>query len=309
MLTKKIDPPTALIMGDETTFRYSLHTVLINPFIGVIFPVLIQKCIEYVSFNSTDDAVDRVVKLLGSIAHSKYCRGITNHEDFFNLCNVLVCLVLGPIDIKTELEHIKYERQQSIKEEAARLVREQEEERDRLANRTKDEKLLNIKMEADQTDEIKYNFSQLGVNPFAIGIKQEVSYDFEYEPSGVKTEHDMYDMEFSDRHEYDDSYFKCKKEEITYSEDANLDTIPMDSSPTQYVDENVDELPDGESTDVFSPYDGELVEDERLGDEICRLIGDLGSQFGSFGHEVTYLLTKRLEIFFHSVNEWSNGGQ
>lgn len=295
-------------MGDEITFHYSLQTTVITPFIGCLLPTLIPSIVGYLTFECPEDTLDRMIKFLQAIASRKQARDITLRDDLFNLSNVLVSTLFGPIDIKTELEIIKYERQQFIKDEAARLVREQEEERERLANRTRDERLINIKVEADPTDEIKYTFSQMGVNPFALGIKQEVSNDSEYEHTVVKTEHDVYDMEFSDRHEYDDSYFKCKKEEITYSEDANLDTLPMDSSPTQYMDENADEQPDDEVPDVFSGYHGELCVNEEIADEMCTVIGSLASLWGYFEHEVIYLLTKRLEIFFYSVNEWSHGG-
>ena len=70
-------------MGDDIAIHYTIHTTLINPFIGCILPILIQKCVEYLSFSCPDDTLDRVLQFLKAIVQNYHSRDMANNEKYF----------------------------------------------------------------------------------------------------------------------------------------------------------------------------------------------------------------------------------
>lgn len=331
-------------MGDETTFQYAIHTTLINPFIGCVLPLLVHKCIEYLSFGCHDDTLDRILKFLKAIVHNMHSRDVTNSEEYFNLSNLLVCLLIGPSDVKRELELINNARLRKQEMESALLQAKLDEEREAAALYSeiiseaalKEANMYLSKMDVDEetpkaqpaTNKNRFNFLQMKKNAAvnapssssqaaAPETKEDVptelrTINFDFEPA-VKLDAHIFDLEFSDRHDFDDNYFSsCKKEDMQLiSEDANLETIQSEENSTNGVTtagQTVDPV-SATVEDIYSPFETEMCESERLVEDICRVVGILASQWGCFEHEIVYLLIKRLEIFFHSVTEWSNGGK
>lgn len=48
---------------------------------------------------------------------------------------------------------------------------------------------------------------------------------------------------------------------------------------------------------------------DRFIDDLCGLAGKMASNWGYFESEIIFILTKRLEIYFHSFHSGSNVGE
>lgn len=281
-------------MGDDVAYQYTIHTTLINPFVGCILPHLLQKSIEYLSFGCTEDTLDRLLRFLKVIVSNNHCRDVANNEEYFNLANIFVCLLLGAIDVKLKLGQIKVEQ---MKLEASDV-----EEKCNGNEIAKGEVLTNGER---PTNDVKFDigikneldgglsndaYSKLVVNPVALGmgIKKEINH-FEF-AQGIKFEPNFYDMDFQE-----DAVFECETTNMTAGA----------------KNENEDHLGDVEAAatidECFSSFEATICNDRYVND-VCDLIGLMASKWGHFEHEIIYLLSRRLEIFFHETKTWTFAG-
>lgn len=294
----------AIVLGDDAAFQYTLHTTLINPFIGCILPHLVQKTIEYLAFGCTDDTLDRLLRFLKVLVQNYHSRDVANNEEYFNLCNLFVCLLLGTVDMKTKLAIIKMER---LKQEKLEKQREKETKTvppESLVKNIKTEFLgtkdahdgdsdkVIIKDESDYSNDVYSNYV---VNPVALTIKTETPDDQRFFDcdSDMKFENSLYNTDYQDEPMYDAGKSAEIKTEATDNlRDKCMTTINGEDIHT-YCDE------------VFSPFVTGACND-RFVEEVCRLIGYLAGKWGYFEHETTFLLAKRLEIFFFdNRNRWT----
>lgn len=291
-----------IVMGNDAAYQYTIHTVQINPFIGCVLPYLLQKSVEYLAFSCSDDTIDRILKLLKAITQNNYCRDISANDTLFNLCSVIVCLLLGREDVKIKLEHIK---RQQLKID--RLKKEDNlsvEKKSNAANGTVDDKseferFIKGENEAYNNSE---EFSQIVVNPVAIGIKRETN-NFNYSQS-IKFEPNFYDVDFPADHMFDEQSTDLphiKTEAKTSNENLNgFDNYTFnDATPLK--------AKTAASNEIFSPFEAEMC-DERFIDDLCESIGSLANKFGYFEFEIIYLMSKRLEIFFVGLKSWTTTG-
>lgn len=293
----------AIVLGDDAAFQYTIHTTLINPFIGCILPHLVQKSIEYLAFGYTDDTLDRLLRFLKVLVQNYHSRDVANNEEYFNLCNLFVCLLLGAIDMKTKLAIIRIERAKLEK------LEKQREKEDKMANaKTANESLVKsikqefpgirdaqdtdsdkviIKDESEYTNEVYSNYV---VNPVALSIKTETPDDQRFSDCDSNN---LYGADFQDEPMYNATKSADIKTEVPDNLREKCTTTINGEDIHNYCDE------------VFSPFVTGACND-RFVDEVCKLIGYLAGKWGYFEHEMTYLLAKRLEIFFFDDrNRWS----
>lgn len=296
----------AIVLGDDAAFQYTLHTTLINPFIGCILPHLVQKTIEYLAFGCTDDTLDRLLRFLKVLVQNYHSRDVANNEEYFNLCNLFVCLLLGTVDMKTKLAIIKMERTKKEKSEKQRA------KENKTTGKTPESLVKNIKTEflsakdaqdgdsdkviiKDESDYSNDVYSNYVVNPVALTIKTETPDDQRFFDcdSNMKFENSLYNTDFQDEPMYGASKSADIKTEATDNlRDKCIKTINGEDIRS-YCDE------------VFSPFVTGACS-ERFVEEVCRLLGYLAGKWGYFEHETTYLLSKRLEIFFFDIrNRWT----
>lgn len=263
----------AVILGDNLAYNYTIHTVLINPFIGCILPSLMQKSLEFLSFEYTEECLERLLPFLKCIAYNFHTRDVTNIEINFHLCNVFMCLLLGSIDIASNMVYVRtYQKRNELLIKAEPV---DEMDTDEVQNN-------------DWNNEVEEEMApKFVINPVA--IKQELkSNDFEYIRKKIKVETDFYDTDFQD---YDPNKV-IKPEPTSYPDDTeNL-----------YEDFQIDY-----PNEIYSPFETNMCED-RFVDEVCAVIGHLASQWGYVEHEMIFLLSRRLEIFFYSITSWSMAG-
>lgn len=273
----------AVVMGDDAAYQYTIHTSMINPFVSCILPHILQKCVEYLSFTCTEDTLDRLIGFLKAISYNEYCRDANIHDACFNLSNIFVCLLFGREDIKVKLEKMKKEKVKNKTENVKTEVSTAKTEP--INGVTKVESKPTIKNELVDLDGDNDSYTKLVVNPAAMNIKSEINhFDFEH---SIKYEPNFYDVEFQE-----ERTLEPEKPKI----DATEEKIDL-----KIVDEpNVKQ-------EYFSAFEAEVC-DDRFVDDICELIGCLGSKWGSFEYEMIYLLSKRLEIFFHEVKTWTITG-
>lgn len=300
----------AILLGDDAAFQYTIHTTLINPFIGCILPYLVQKTIEYLAFGCTDDTLDRLLCFLKVIVQNYHSRDVANNEEYFNLCNIFVCLLLGSIDMKSKLAFIKHDRAQAENDEKEinvmtsthlkEIKTEYSSGRDVFDDDLMGvDRVIKIKDEADFSHDI---YSKYVVNPIALSIKKEATDDqrfYDFENGTINTEnikYEGYNMDFQDDMMYDASKTNDIKSETHHGADRYMNgriDAPGASSSS------------GSSDEIFSPFVTDAC-DDRFVDDVCTLIGYLAGKWGYFEHEITYLLSKRLEIFFYEErNNWS----
>lgn len=260
----------AVVMGDDPAFQYTIHTATINPFVSCILPYILQKSVEYLSFGCSEDTLDRMICFLKAISYNEYCRDVHINDACFNLSNVVVCLLLGREDVKTRLEHMEHEQTKVEK------VKTKENIGGKLNGESKAEKDPKIKAEVDD------NYSKLVVNPIAIEIKRELNH-CEYEPN-IKFEQNFYDVDFQD-----ENIFDTGKAKVELKDDV-IDKKTVSGTKVKQ--------------EYFSRFEAEMC-DDRFVDDVCDLAGCLASKWGSFEFEIIYLLSKRLEIFFHEIKSWS----
>lgn len=289
----------AIILGDDAAFQYTIHTTLINPFIGCILPYLVQKTIEYLAFGCTDDTLDRLLCFLKVIVQNYHSRDVANNEEYFNLCNIFVCLLLGTIDMKAKLEFIRYDRVRAEKEnkDIDPHVREIKTE---FADGKEafDDDLIGvdrvIKDEADYSNDI---YSKYVVNPMALSIKKEAIDDqrfYDFENGSISTtniKYEGYNMDFQDDMMYDVGKTNDIKAETSHGNE-------------RYMNGRADAA-NSSREEIFSPFVTDAC-DDRFVDDVCTLVGYLAGKWGYFEHEITYLFSKRLEIFFYEDRtNWS----
>lgn len=284
----------AIIMGDDVAFQYTIHTTLINPFVGHILPHLLQKSIEYLSFRCLDDTLDRLLRLLKAIVQNDHCRDVANNEEYFNLANIFVCLLLGSIDVKSKLEQIKAEQVALEAEEIEpKSNGDVSVKSDALTNG--DNPITNgLKIDVNIKDELDGGsndaYSKLVVNPMAlgVGIKKEINH-FNFE-QGIKFEPNFYDMDFQE-----DALFECETSNVQVH-------VSNEKEPKFDVDAKTT------ISECFSSFDAAMCND-RYVNEVCDLVGLMGSKWGYFEHEMIYMLSKRLEIYFHENTTWTITGK
>lgn len=99
---------SAIISGDEETFGYALHVALLSPHVGCVLRSLLRFCLKILMFEYTDETLDRVLRLLAAVVRNGYARDCTTHEDqLYHLGQLLVCMVLGPLDLNVGLAEFK----------------------------------------------------------------------------------------------------------------------------------------------------------------------------------------------------------
>lgn len=279
----------AIIMGDDVAFQYTLHTTLINPFVGCILPHLLQKSIEYLAFGCTEDTLDRLLRFLKVIVQNNHCRDVANNEEYFNLANIFVCLLLGPIDVKTKLEQIIATKQEDKCNNGDSV-------KGKVRTNGDNQTTNGIKIDVGIKDEVDGGsndaYSKLVVNPVALGmgIKKEINhFDFE---QGIKFEPNFYDVEFQE-----DALFECATPNV------KVDAPTNESEQKSNVVDATSKI-----NECFSTFETAMCNDRYVND-VCDLVGMMGSKWGHFEHEIIYLLAKRLEIFFHEVTTWTITGE
>ncbi|XP_055316588.1 uncharacterized protein LOC129576090 [Sitodiplosis mosellana] len=332
----------AIVLGDDAAFQYTIHTTLINPFIGCILPHLVQKSIEYLAFGCTDDTLDRLLRFLKVLVQNYHSRDVANNEEYFNLCNLFVCLLLGTVDIKTKLAIVRMERSKREK------LEKQREKEGKLVEKTTESLVKNIKTEfcsakdgrvdgsgggdgeggggggeggggkgkggkgkgkggggdgsggggtdsdkviiKDESDYSNDVYSNYVVNPVALSIKTETPDDQRFFDcdSDMKFENSMYNADF-----HDEPMFNASGKSAADIKTEHTDNLLRDKCPITINGEDIQTYCD----EVFSPFVTGACSD-RYVDEVCKLIGYLAGKLGYFEHETTYLLAKRLEIFF-----------
>lgn len=294
----------AIVLGDDAAFQYTIHTTLINPFIGCILPHLVQKSIEYLAFGYTDDTLDRLLRFLKVLVQNYHSRDVANNEEYFNLSNLFVCLLLGAIDMKTKLAMIGMERAKTEKLEKQcqkgdiiattkpneSLVKNIKQEfpgiRDDHTPNTDSDKVI-VKDETECTNEVYPSFV---VNPVALSIKTETPDDQRFFDCDSNN---LYGTEFQDDAMYD------------ATKNTDIKTEATDNSPEKDTNTTNDEEMHSYCKEAFSPFVTSACSD-RFVDEVCKLIGYLAGKWGYFENETTYLLAKRLEIFFFDDrNRWT----
>lgn len=297
----------AIVLGDDAAFQYTIHTTLINPFIGCILPHLVQKSIEYLAFGYTDDTLDRLLRFLKVLVQNYHSRDVANNEEYFNLCNLFVCLLLGAIDMKTKLALIRIERAKLEK------LEKQRKKQDKSSAKTNESLVKCIKQEfpgiRDATapapapdtdsdkviikDESEYTaevYSSFVVNPVALSIKTETPDDQRFFDCDSNN---LYGTDFQDEPMFD------------ATKSADIKTEAADPLPEKCTTTINGEDIHSYCDEAFSPFVTAACSD-RFVDEVCKIIGYLAGKWGYFEHETTYLLAKRLEIFFFDDrNRWS----
>lgn len=271
----------AVIMGDDIAFQYTIHSTLINPHVGCILAHLLQKTVEYLSFGCSEDTLDRLLHFLKVIVQNYHCRDVINNEEHFNLANVFVSLLLGPVDIKARLEKIKTEQVQREKKET-------EIGTTKLVNGGSSIRVNGVDIKDEYDTGSNDAYSKFVVNPLAMNIKKEInSYDYE---QNIKFEPNFYDMDFQD-----DAIF-----------DYEASNIKIDANPETELKVKVEE--GATITECFSSFETSICND-RYVDVLSDLIGSMASKWGYFEYEIIYLLTKRLEIFFYEITTWTCAGE
>lgn len=346
----------AIVLGDDAAFQYTIHTTLINPFIGCILPQLVQKTIEYLAFSYTDDTLDRLLRFLKVLVQNYHSRDVANDEEYFNLCNLFVCLLLGNIDMKSKLAIIQMER---AKLEKSKKMKSKDgdagggggavagstvtatkttvppttsTEATVIADTPPESLVRGIKTEfigpkdiqdvgsgegssagvggveggsGDSEnviikDESEYSnnvYRNIGVNPVAkygFSIKTETPDDQRFFDCDTDMKFDGYNEDYADGSMFDATKRADIKTETTEPSSAEkCSTLLNGDDIHTYCNE------------VFSPFVTVACSD-RFVDEVCKLIGYLAGKWGYFEHETTYLLAKRLEIFFFEDHKrWS----
>lgn len=275
----------AIVLGDDAAFQYTIHTTLINPFIGCILPHLVQKTIEYLAFGYTDDTLDRLLRFLKVLVQNYHSRDVANNEEYFNLCNLFVCLLFGGVDMKAKLAVIRDTREKLKKLEVHRKreeVKVMENAPGSLIDSIKKE-FMPIRDARDIESEYTSEAYSFVVNPVAISIKTETPDDqrfFDCDPNI-----NPYSADFQDEPMYDATKGGDIKTEATDHLSEEYPSTIKGEQIQKYYDE------------IFSPFVTDACSD-RFVDEVCKLIGYLAGKWGYFEHETTYLLAKRLEIFF-----------
>lgn len=74
---------------------------MISQYIGCVIKPIIIKCLEMLVLEYTDDTLDRIIKFLTAIVYNNYARDSSMNDQLFHLSQLLVCLVLGPLDLNT----------------------------------------------------------------------------------------------------------------------------------------------------------------------------------------------------------------
>lgn len=287
----------AIVLGDDAAFQYTIHTTLINPFIGVILPELVQKTIEFLVFSCTDDTLDRLLSFLKVLVQNHHSRDVSNNEEYFNLCNLFLCLLLGTIDMKAKLDFMKAERSK---------LKVQLEKKEREAKAASDALTQVIKRERANPECPKDLYGNFVVNPVALNIKTETPdapdeevhrddqrfFDF---GSETKYNRNMFNMGYQD----DDIIFDINPNQ---NNNPELDSHQFDD-PTKKMNKKSTRT---SLDDIFSSFTTDIC-DDRFVDDICLIIGYLSGRLGYFEHEITYLLSKRLEMFFfEDRNSWTS---
>lgn len=275
----------AIVLGDDAAFQYTIHTTLINPFVGCVLPHLVQKSIEYLSFGYSDDTLDRLLRFLKVLVQNYHSRDVANNEEYFNLSSIFVCLLLGTADMKTKLAIIH------VEQENLKKLEKEREEQDQLLEKSNESLVKSIKQEfpgareaqaAAEVDYMNDDYTNYVLNPLALSIKTETPDD--------------------------QRFFDCDSNNVfgTDYQDETFDTAKNAEVQTGTVTENLRDKTtatmNGETNseyyeEEFSPFVTTAC-DEKFVDEVCKLIGYLSGKWGFFEHETTYLLAKRLEIFF-----------
>lgn len=270
----------AIVLGDDAAFQYTIHTALINPFIGCVLPHLVQKSIEYLAFGCPDDTLDRLLRFLKVLVQNYHSRDVANNEEYFNLCNLFVCLLLGTIDMKKKLAIIQMER---IRQEK---VERQMDKTDKLNEKATKSLTTNIKTEFIATkdtqdcdsdkviikDESDYSndvYSNFVVNPVALSIKTETPDDQRFFDcdSDMKFENNMYNADFQD-----EPMFDAGKNASDIKTEAT-DNLLRDKCTNTINGEDIHNYCD----EVFSPFVTGACSD-RFVDEVCKLFGYLAGK-------------------------------
>lgn len=92
---------TAIFVGNNYTFDYAIQTTMVSQYIGCVIKPIIIKCLEMLVLEYTDETLDRVIKFLTAAVYNDYARDSSMNDQLFHLCQLLVCLVLGPLDLNT----------------------------------------------------------------------------------------------------------------------------------------------------------------------------------------------------------------
>lgn len=287
-------------MGDDAAFQYTIHTTLINPFIGCVLPHLVQKTIEYLAFGCTDDTLDRLLCFLKVLVQNYHSRDVANNEEYFHLCNLFVCLLFGRIDMKSKMAHILSERskikkiRKTVKSPTSDTQQQPQQQFDK------------VKTELDETSATNCSNTKmyLGMvpNPVAFEIKEETTDDqrpFELNLNRNCDGNTINNMDHQDDLMCDatkNADIKIETELNSHDKCTNNMSETTKKSSGNII-RNLDEM--------YSPFVTDAC-DDRFIDELCSLIGCLSGKWGYFEHEMTYLLYKRLEIFFFEHrNPWS----
>lgn len=302
----------AIALGDNIAYNYAIHTVFINPFIGCILPFLMQKLLEFLSFDHTHECLERLLPFLKAIALNPHTRDVPNDEINFHLCQIFVNMLLGPLNIDSTLKSIEKIREENkkklqthIKQE---LIDDQQQEQEKKEVEAPPRFVLNpaaIKQEIiDEESSNNFIFSKQNIKnePFDSGY-QEYNQNLVINPiSIIKLEPE------SEEPEQKPGPFLIVSGNIY--EQSN---VFEQKTVVKEEDTTGEEGTDGknsEPSETYSPYETKACDDHYVPD-VCTIIGMFANNWGYFEHETIYLLTKRLEIFFFNVEKdgWSGEGK
>lgn len=145
----------AILTGDDAAFKYAIHTTVINPYIGCIIRSLMSNILKAVVFEYTAETLDRILKFIMAIVRNSQTREADFNDQLFHLSQIMVCLILGPLDLNIGLAQLKkQEEEYKQREEQINLIAKQlQNNKDEEATTTlfPTEQLQNIKEEATTT--------------------------------------------------------------------------------------------------------------------------------------------------------------
>lgn len=116
----------AIFLGDEVAFQYGCHTVQISPYIGCIIRPLITRCLQLLAIEYSDDTLSRILRTLSAVAGNLHARETGNNDQLYHLCQLLTCLMLGPLDLNVGMAQYKKDEQECKQREEEYKQREEQ---------------------------------------------------------------------------------------------------------------------------------------------------------------------------------------
>lgn len=261
-----------MYFGDEDLVHTILDIVGSNPHVALVAKLLLNKCIEMLAFEYSEEILSQTLQLLNAIVQNPGTQTGQFSNEISYLSQIFEALLLGAT------KELKYEEETGhfpVKMELHHL-----EEDEGLVNAfptIQQELIGNLKSEADYPhfNEIKKECEDL----FIMMDTSELN-------SSVKKE----DQIDSNVLHLDDFYGNQHQQEV--ADDVSVKISDVSSEP--------DEPPKDVKAKLVT-----LKIPLQFLDDLCRTTGLCAGHWGNFEQELTYYLVKRLEEFFKQVTQWS----